>query len=714
MASALPGGCPKSHPKETPAAKRMKDVQTWLARQAQKEAKRSRFANALLTDKGWGYAAYRLRYLIWRVLLRAALHTVEVALFSSIFSMDFLAPVLIVRSATAIGISFWWGGLEQLRTTVRQHAAEKQWHRARTSIDAWMAMAVLFGVAIVGGSSTWILWTPDPRLGFSIFDAYAIAVIIRLALDMVARTFHSGMFALRRIYRPLWSLLIGDVLDVVGILLLWPLLGPWSFGPVLILVGALRTGLVFYFVRRAYANSRIPPSPPGLRNVKALGSLKRSDLAGLFKHGLANSASQIDALLILALVAASLKSREYMVLAILFYVIRPFIGAGYSWARMFYFDFKSLSLRYSRFFAIRFERFLRRVALVFAGVMAALATAWTLVFWIGGGLDWTFSILLPFFFARSVFGLYQVQAFSFGCYRYLLKTSGALALVILALGLLPHSRMTVMIVITLAMVLVVLIAGHPKNNPERQEETNGEKPVSLPRWITLLTKVGAPVRISTAYVNTTLCTTHRLVSKLVDTTDDNVVVTRFGHKLVLWFETPNGEPLLTPEKVAVITGGCLWQLRQGVREKNGLTAFSNSLSNKLMGNDLSRILSNPRSRDLSADELKGEFNRRFPTGRIVDSRSGNLTHNDFNKQSVVVREVLGEIDRVSKGVSPSRYHTQSLDVSVYCPNGEPELVFLVNCEENKKERVRWRRLVQSATLVHSIASGKKLAIQTAP
>ena len=62
------------------------------------------------------------------------------------------------------------------------------------------------------------------------------------------------------------------------------------------------------------------------------------------------------------------------------------IGAGFGWTRLFYFDFKRLALRSTRFFKERFERFLRRVALVFSAILAAFAMGWMWLFW-GGEFD---------------------------------------------------------------------------------------------------------------------------------------------------------------------------------------------------------------------------------------------------------------------------------------------------------------------------------------
>jgi hypothetical protein len=518
------------------------------------------------------------------------------------------------------------------------------------------------------------------------------------------------MFALRRIYRPLWSLLIGDILDVAGILLLWPFLGPWSFALVLALVGVLRVGLIFYFVNRAYAVSKIPARPPRLKLRQAFDTLKIGDIVGLFKHGLANAATQIDSLIILTL-AVGTKSEGYLVLAILFYVIRPFIGAGYGWARMFYFDFIKLSARYGQFFQVRFERFLRQVALVFAGVMATTAAIWTGVFWIGGGLDWSLGLLVPFFFARSVFGLYQVQAFSYGRYAYLLKTSGTLALAIVALGLVPQSRLVVIVTLTVLMILVVVIGRSPKKAAASQA-SNKNRAVSLPGWLGLLARQVKPVRISVAYVNTVLGPSHRVINEMVQKVGDHIAITRFGQNLILWFENKSQmatNDLLSPEKIAIITAGCLRSLAQGPVDRNGITALDNALASKLLGNDITRILSNPQANGFNAEKLKREFGARFPNGKILDSKAGYLSKNDIGEHPFVVRQILGEIGRVSKGISPRRYKTESLDVTAYCPGGEPKLVFVVDQEEDLEKRVAWRRLVQSATFIRSANPEREVA-----
>ena len=142
----------------------------WVSRISRRERRRPAFDQALLTDRTWRYASYRLRYLVLRVLLRAGLHLAEMMLFASVFSMEFLGPVILIRSATAVGVSLWWGGLEQLRERVRSEARGRQWPAVRRTIDAWLGWSLLLGGTVLVVGTTLVLTITDQPYGFSIFN----------------------------------------------------------------------------------------------------------------------------------------------------------------------------------------------------------------------------------------------------------------------------------------------------------------------------------------------------------------------------------------------------------------------------------------------------------------------------------------------------------------------------------------------------------------
>lgn len=678
----------------------MQAVDRWIARHARAEQRRPLFDDALLTGRAWSYASYRVRYLLIRVILRACLHLAEVMLFSMVFSMEFLGPVILLRSGTAVAGSLWWGALEQMRGKIRDLAFERRFASIRKEIDTWLLLAVVVVVLMLGSGTTWVLLTPDERLGFSIFDTYALACLLRLAFDIVSRTYHSGMFALRRIYRPLWSLLVCDVLDIAGVLALWPFLGPWSFGIVLAGVGILRAVISLHYSRRAFSLSKIPPI--GFRLLfRRFDLLPLEDLPAAFRHGLANAASQIDSVLIMALVAASAANDDYLGLAVLFYLVRPFMTAGFGWARLFYFDFKKLELKYSGFFRARFEHFLRRAALAFAAVMSAMALLWAAAVW-GNGPDATMTLLPPFFVARSYCGLFEVQAFSYGRYRYLLAMTAILGAGILGVALLPFTSATVLLLMTALMALSIVLLGAPKSAPRPAASVGRATLVSLPRWLQDLTAEAGEVRIAAATIKARLGSATRIMRELVKVVPFGAV-TRVGRNQILWFEDA-ACGVRTEAEIVLGSAGSLASLTAGNVEPNGAVALRQAVSSGLLGERLCALLEEPLDPGLLEDGLRAEFVRRFPAGVVLDRGSGWLPRR-MAVSSFQVRRILGEVTRTSEGVARKRRGVQGLDLTIFCPGGEPSLLFFLENEYDADARASWRRLVEAVTLRRSCRGG---------
>jgi hypothetical protein len=676
----------------------LKALDTWLARNARRERRHLTLEDALLTGRSWAYAAFRVRYLLIRVLLRASLHLAEVMLFSMLFSMDFLGPIIVIRTGTAVAGSVWWGCLEQLRERVRELAAARHWASVRQVIDSWLLLAALLGLLSLGGGAFFILSNPDKHLGFSIFDTYALGCLLRLALDMIARTYHSGMFALRRIYRPLWTLLVCDILDIAVVLALWPLLGPWSFGIALAGVGILRGALTLIYVRRSYRRSKIPPLVPRLL-ARRLGALPFGELGPALGHGAANATSQIDSLLIITLVMVSSSNDEYLSLAVLLYLIRPFLTAGFGWARLFYFDFKRLERRYSEFFRLRFERFLRMAGLAFAAIMSAIAFVWAGAVW-RTGVDLTAALLVPFFLVRSIYGLYQVQAFSYGRYLYLFSITAALGAGILVIALVPLDSVAVLVLLTGLMTITVLAFGPPKGVPAPKARAGRAAIVSLPRWLALLGGEAREVRVVAVAVDTRLVNIGRIVRELARLTPD-CAITRYGRGLAIWFETDRPAGHLAEAEVALACAGCVRSLRSGERRAGGRDALREALAAGVLGDSLTRLLTDPIDPHLDGQGLRALFARRFPSGIVLDERGGYLPARKLNLGPDDIQRILIEVSRRSEGVSSRTPSLMPVDLAVYCPCGEPRMVFVLDKGIAPEERSEWRRLVETVTLRHS-------------
>ncbi|MDD9941262.1 MAG: hypothetical protein OXU20_09510, partial [Myxococcales bacterium] len=400
----------------------MEQLRRKIARMGRRARALPRLDEALLTTRRFAYARYRLRYLALRIPLRTALHAMEVLLFARAVWPEYLPYFLLLRSGGAMVNGLVWGALEALRTDVRSALRRRRVGSARALIERFLGASLWLQLSLALGLFAYLRWAPTPFSTFSILDAYAIALFLRVGLDVFARVYHAGIYARSRVYRPLWSLLLSDAVDVVLVLALLPWLGPWAFAPALLAGGACKNGLVLWFCRRTYRQT--PMLAPRWRSAFRPTGLGGDQLSRVGRFAVANLGGQLDAWIVAALSATASLDRGGLALAALVHMLRPALAAGAGWSRLFYFDFKRLDHDAAGLLRHRFDRMLEQVAwgggallsVLIAGLGALVPGLQVPMFL----LPW----LAAFVIARSLFGLRQLQAFVDDLVPVLLAQSG--------------------------------------------------------------------------------------------------------------------------------------------------------------------------------------------------------------------------------------------------------------------------------------------------
>ncbi|MBN2343836.1 MAG: hypothetical protein JXX29_13500 [Deltaproteobacteria bacterium] len=664
----------------------MSEIAQWLHRKQRQGERHRRFTDALVTDGKVGYVAYRLKFLSIRMLLKAALHLAEMSLFARYFEVDFLAGVILVRSAVLLAISLWWGGLEQLREEVRTAVFSGQQHLATVAIEKWLSLSILFsGITTVMGVAV-ILLTTDEKLGFSIYNAYAIACFIRLGLDVTARTYHSGMFAIKRIYRPLWSILLGDFLDVALVLALWPWLGVWSFSIAFLLVGVMRFVLLLHFVKRSYHQSRLRIHKARL--WRSMKTLRLAEIVGSLKHGTANATALIDVLFIVVLTLTA-KNDEMMLFAVAMYVLRPFVSAGYSWSRLFYFDFKVLLRWRCALLTARFERFVKKVAILFSVIVGILCVSWTWIWsmWELQSVAWLF---LPLLLSRSVFGLYQVLGFSYVKYGYLAKISIGAILVFGALVWWFSDPFLLLLGLSLGLVVIVLLFPPPAME---RPDTESVLFTSLPDWLSRAANTTVPVQLGVCTVDPRILSASK-VQRAFSTQFADCTFVKISRYRFAWFTaTP-----VTRTQVVQATAGAICELKifENVSDEGELLRMVSTHVPLLSSNES----------PLRPEQLKEKFGEMFSTGVCLDAIQGVVSRKRVS--SVEVKELVSIMVQFQRRNWQRSYRVGNNDVSVFAPGGVPQLVFWVPRDISQQKRDEWHTMVSWATILHSVPHVKSI------
>lgn len=621
----------------------LSEVGPWLAAQAARLQRVPSLEDALLGTRPLGYVAYRLRYVYLRALLRCAFRVLEIALFTTYFSFEILGPVLVLRSAMLLADSLYWGALETLRQDVRHWASRAELPRATPAIRAWLALACVLGSSALGLATLWIalhpLWaTPatDFELptfaGIDVIDAFILGCTLRWALDTFSKTYHSGVYGVRRVYRPLASLVLADVADFVAFAALFVLLGPWCAGPGLLLVGVLRTWLSYRFTHRVYAQLKISVGNPRHWFRSLLRRQTRRDRVPT-EHGtvlrrsvttaLANAVAQVDAWLILGLLSAPASEGGTLLLAALFHVLSPLLSTAQAWVRLFYFDFKRLEAWGSPFLLARFEALLARVAWLSVLPVSALTFALMLAFWRGPAL--ALALLLSCLSCvRSWLALRHMRAYSLGDHRYLQKLFFGMLLVTAstqAVASLPAEQALGTLVVLAA--LGVLLLGQSKRSLDALREGRLLGP-SI--WLAQLLARQESTALGLVRVDRRLTSVGRVAHTLGRHMPD-ATLGRLGNDALVWFRA---KPVSTSRLLA-LCAGTLRETCQLDDAADGARAVRAGLPSAVWQRHfapLSRALSQTRSEfepKLLLDELERDAKayRRdlqlFPLGDRFDS-----------------------------------------------------------------------------------------------
>jgi hypothetical protein len=675
-------------------------IEALLRRAAQNAKRRVSLDEALLSDRALAYVWYRNRFLLLRIPLGVVLHVAEVVAFSDAFELGIIGPMLAIRSLPAVAGALWWGALEELRASVRACAARGDWGRAERFVRSYLGLSVDVAIVSVALAVAFIQWGPSEFEGFDIFDAYALACALRFGLDALTRTYHAGIFAIRRVYRPLWSLVLPDVAELAIALSLWGLLGPWGFSLSLLLGGALGAALQTHYVARAYRE--YGAFQPRLRRLgQARKDLERKDLWALGRHALANLATHVDALLILFL-SGMAKSGEGVAFVVLLHTLRPLLSAVSSYARVFYFDFKRLSLGTLAFFEQRFARVVHRFAWRLSALVSALAVALDL-FVFRGQLRLELGLLVAYTFARSLLSVEQLRAFTLERYAPLARGAlGALALLFLVRALLPHEIPLVAAQIALLFLLSLWL--RRLNARARALRALSGEVVGTLRFLALLAREPGAVRLGSAALDPRLdVPAHGFITGL-SATLDGLVLSRVGRRGVVWYQR---EPLLEAAEVRErslrASAGSLRHLTVSERFENGSRALMPAL--ELISSIPGASASSQSPATVSTlPDLRSRFAREFPDGHALDldhPASARLL-----RDRTQVRAILQAIQATCLG-KPGSGRDRGLPRSAaYCPEGEPEVVFLAPAASESALFQAFAGEVRSASLSVTLARAR--------
>jgi len=621
---------------------------------------------ALLTDAGRGYAASRIGLIGARALLRTAVHITEVWFLMQRFPLEFVVPLFALRAVPGLISGLHWGALEALRARVRREIALRRREAATATVEAYLVLAGAAGALLFSAVVTLVAREQSPLQGpLGLYGLFAIVIAAGVAIEAWTRTYHAGAFALGRVYRPAWTLVAPDLLELAGLVLLFGSIGPFSLHAVVLLGALLRGPLAVIYARRAYRMRGIA-RPRGLR-LRTLARLGRSDALDAARNALATLPMQLDRLLLLSLLQAPAPGPGVLPLAMPYYALRPIAAFAQSWTRTFYPDFVRLDAFGLGVLRARFERLLGRVALVAGALSAAALCAGAYALFGAQGLSAS-ALLIPLALLRSRFALEQITHFAYGAHAELAVTGVVLlsGLVLAEQVELSDRGRLLLVTFTLlgALLLRPLLARRA-----RKPRSAGPSRLPLSAWLHAVSTLRAPVRVSVARVDLRIAHPGAVLQALAGALAPHGQVARAGQVWLLF-----AEPLerARPRSAwARELAGALAELHS-VTGATGAEALQRARAERLLPGDLAAALALPCPDDPRAN-LAQSAARLVPDAESIDLRAASRRlHALPRAQLALVRRAILAQAREQHHLP----HKAAWHVAVFAPAGEPELVFV--------------------------------------
>lgn len=387
----------------------MKTIEDWYRKQATSWAKRPQLEEAFVSGRFARYGIFRLRFFAANIGLRVFSNVIELLLIGKVFGVTALGPYLLFKILiSAIG-AFWWGGLEWMRGDVRNIYRRGQGYRIPRVLYSWIMAArwVAWTLALSGALAIFLVFLVSEQ---PMFFAILLCILwVGGAVNLYIRTLHSGVYAIRRVYRPLWAIALGQFLLPIVFFCFLPFGQALALNLAMTVAISVGAALSFRFISAAYCHFGFS-FPPGILPNRLRFPWSRFVNRRFLDPALAWTLNQTESWVIFFGLWIGLSVKNPELLSILF-VIAPLLEASRQWAFLFYFDLKKLEPTYLSGLRQHFERktevFGRYVA--FVAWLIALGVGWILFRWEG---VWLICSLVALFIVQGFAAYRQIEAFA--------------------------------------------------------------------------------------------------------------------------------------------------------------------------------------------------------------------------------------------------------------------------------------------------------------
>lgn len=680
----------------------------WFRQQREKEGNSVLLEDALLGGSFSKYYSHRLRLFLLRTFFVCALHFLEVRVLLSAFQDFQFFKALGFRTIILLVGTAWWAGLESMRGEIRRQKRDEKPYLIPRILSRWLSLAkrlssLIFATAFLAALVITLetAWTP--------LRLYTWVCVLRLGVEILMRTYHSGVYATRRVYRPLHWILLAEAVSVGLFYLLKGYMGAWALAPLALITGGISTYISYFYLRRIYDFVGYTQAMKELKRKKAR-PYPFMDFKLFRRAAIAFSLFKLDSLLLLVLAfkGPSKRAGDFGIYLALI-LGAPLLQAAQEWGQLLYFDFKRLELDSHLHLRKRFESGLGRLPLILAALLWLPLPLMMRAILPDAGLassGLVFLLIVPY----TYLSLEVVRVFSDGHYARLLLCSAGLLGGLLATRLVPDLRASIPFLITLSVLLWIAWGALALSERISRTRFLGQhRPQPLLNW---LSEVKKSKSVAVAWmrlpVDETSWRTQQLASRLA------MRLAKEGGRVTI----------LSDEKIALCVRGDFphlqeYLLTEGAGWIEDLHVVEGPVSpseaiDKLFAKDFSlrRSLATGASRGRAAGrDANRLFRQLFPQGLILDlTRDGHglPAHVTASDRRELLTGAMRYIHRLPE--APER--GANWDITAWGESGRLSALYAVPLKKAPSfRRLYWRRWITRRNIASAWKGGAGVAPQ---
>lgn len=383
----------------------------WIKQEFDKESRTPSLESALLRGGMRKYVFYRLRFFFLRILATAVVHALELPFIFHSVRLSSVPIVLLFAAGAHLITQWWWAALESMRIDVRDLVNDKRSFQVGTLVSRWIRLSISLagGVFVAGFAAAVAISHPQFGHLFPTELAVLLIYLTRAVLDIPVTTYYSGIYAVRRVSRPVALVFLVDLLGLASAFVLRPWLGNWAFPASLLFFGLIQSGMAVYFIHQMYrfVGWEVPPPIIAKKYRLPIKTLvgKRITICGL-----AGIVMALDSLLIIGLSIPHQGADNHRLVIVMF-LVAPLLRACHDWVFLFFPDFLRLNLGLFQHLYRQFVRALQNSAWFVACTCWLLSIAASYLLLGQYALRITL-LLLPLYIVRSMLAFEQIRAFS--------------------------------------------------------------------------------------------------------------------------------------------------------------------------------------------------------------------------------------------------------------------------------------------------------------